>query len=804
MATYKGTDGSGRHLWEIYGQTFTDSVSTIGGSPVVGKPYPALANHPDSRGHWVILVSQESKILPKLSVLEVAGWTHFMAGPGRSARSPWNGLDLRRYGIIANLYGGASTVGLVRAMDNFVFADMFGGYVVKLAFGATQSVLGAWGGGVPTDMVIHQPSNSLFVFDGSTMTRLNIGTMAELWSSSLPNVPSKPWAATPYSIFVNSEAGVVGVLGTRTHDRWPVTVAYMTTWGIESGLLVASAELQQTEIPNFPGDPTTAPYVSGKPHGGIQAWDKICQWLKPGDPSWESPEYPYDYPEYQAGEGSQMGKHFSPFGRIDDASETTWTPPAVYPGDIQELTSSTALRWGWGGTPGDPEEEPNYFTLARSIESVVCMGNLIIPKGRNTPTFCGYNSSGGRVFEVNGWDNPAQPPRHHLRKFFTPLMATQDRVLVIARHVTFFDVSIECQRVLIHVGDIVYDERWAERPPMYRTYEEVASVTNHWNSRVALKFEDFFEIYDTTGNLKSASRLTTEKITSMVHFVDGPAPGTLSGVVVEPFPGYEEYEVNYPAYPEATEGREDWYPLPWLTPSHGAIFDNQLDDWGGELPPIMFLPLGADGESNWVVFNEGIGGMAQRGHDKLDHFKQACLEMQSQVDCPLLYDKYKPVLNSDKSRVIFPPKLWGDTNFDAEFNFRIPKARRTWDAAFEDQFLEDVVLGADYRKRDCQWIYAFDWPTMSFAWRHQISYTPGATVRVGIPGCGGGKCYIPYRLNSQSRIRVLDDKTGAQLADFVPSGSQVGTIDANTQIILAGDISLMVTASGVMGIYPNP
>ena len=65
VATYLGKNSSGLHLWQINGQVFTDSVSTVGGSPIIGKPYPALANQPDSRSHWVALVQPQGRFLPR-------------------------------------------------------------------------------------------------------------------------------------------------------------------------------------------------------------------------------------------------------------------------------------------------------------------------------------------------------------------------------------------------------------------------------------------------------------------------------------------------------------------------------------------------------------------------------------------------------------------------------------------------------------------------------------------------------------------------------------------------------------------
>lgn len=56
----------GEHLWEIHGQTFKSSVSTVGATPMFGQPYPALANHPDSRGHWVALVRPQGMLQPKI------------------------------------------------------------------------------------------------------------------------------------------------------------------------------------------------------------------------------------------------------------------------------------------------------------------------------------------------------------------------------------------------------------------------------------------------------------------------------------------------------------------------------------------------------------------------------------------------------------------------------------------------------------------------------------------------------------------------------------------------------------------
>lgn len=86
FAIYRGKDGSDRHQWEVDGQLYTSSVSTIGGgTPAEGKSYPALANQPDSRSQWVALVRPKEKLLYKPFGAVPANWPQYLQGYQRRA-----------------------------------------------------------------------------------------------------------------------------------------------------------------------------------------------------------------------------------------------------------------------------------------------------------------------------------------------------------------------------------------------------------------------------------------------------------------------------------------------------------------------------------------------------------------------------------------------------------------------------------------------------------------------------------------------------------------------------------------------
>lgn len=61
-ATYKGKI-DGLHTWEINGQTYKSSVSTVGASPQVGVQYPALCKQPNSSSQWVALTGRPKEFL---------------------------------------------------------------------------------------------------------------------------------------------------------------------------------------------------------------------------------------------------------------------------------------------------------------------------------------------------------------------------------------------------------------------------------------------------------------------------------------------------------------------------------------------------------------------------------------------------------------------------------------------------------------------------------------------------------------------------------------------------------------------
>ena len=340
---------------------------------------------------------------------------------------------------------------------------------------------------------------------------------------------------------------------------------------------------------------------------------------------------------------------------------------------------------------------------------------------------------------------------------------------------------------------------YPQHPFMYDLWTQTLDSITEVIARVLLKAEDFFEVYDGAGTLISSVPCTPSKIASMAHFPEGTPRDGLGGPhIINVYPDYTDtYTPWSPPDPGIVQD-QNYYSQPWLS---GYTTEYPA----GSEPPDLD-PKGRGGAGGTLIIKHGseiyCAWGATSGYVTGATFV-TCVEKQTQIDAPLLYDWTKPVLNSDKGQVIFPPKVWADGGFNANHDMVLRDVRRSWDAPFEDAFLEDVVLGPDWRKRERQWIYAFSWPTMTLAWRHEISFALGSTVAIGIPGCGGGKCYVPYRLNSQTRLRVLNDKTGALIEDFVPSGAQVGQVDSGSQVILSGGVSLLVTAQGVMGIYPT-
>lgn len=96
-AKYLGKDGSGNDQWEIMGQTFTGSVTTVGNkAPTIGMSYPGLCQDPDSWRGWAVLCSDKSRPARPFSVPETIAllWYSEQAGFDRSNSQVGTGATL--------------------------------------------------------------------------------------------------------------------------------------------------------------------------------------------------------------------------------------------------------------------------------------------------------------------------------------------------------------------------------------------------------------------------------------------------------------------------------------------------------------------------------------------------------------------------------------------------------------------------------------------------------------------------------------------------------------------------------------
>lgn len=87
MAQYQG-EADGHAVWTIEGETYTGSVSTVGGgTPQFGHSYPAWSNSVEARSQWVALVRAAGKVLPKEDTAPptpTSNWSYAFADPLRT------------------------------------------------------------------------------------------------------------------------------------------------------------------------------------------------------------------------------------------------------------------------------------------------------------------------------------------------------------------------------------------------------------------------------------------------------------------------------------------------------------------------------------------------------------------------------------------------------------------------------------------------------------------------------------------------------------------------------------------------
>lgn len=719
-------------------------------------------------------------------------WSHYLQGPGRMGSAPWDLVDLRRYtALVPFVYG---DMRVTRVANDLIYADIYGGYIAKID-PASGAILGAWAPEIaPTDMIID--GDALYIlgtgWTSSVIVKCALETMTTAWTVALGSGPTynmgtQPYAPTPFSLY--AAGGRVGCLCTKQHEKAPFSVMYLCS-APDTGGVPTRVPLFQSEAPPFAGDTVRRQLVSRK-QGGIQPWRKICQWPLDFDPE----------PKYATGSGPTANQTVSPWTYIGDVSETNYSP-IVFPESPQEWAPNGQLRWGFNGLI--PEEDDNNwqnFTAPRSLERIIQVGKiavagteLIIPRARWTPTLAAYTPEGAMAWEVRGWENNgSQPPSQHKLRFFSPLLADRNgRIAVLVRHVTFLDVTLNFGGWESDSGE-TYDT--SVIPPIHLTswWSQVKTAENPFASRVVLSTEDRLEIYSHGGSRLSSTPLSADKVTSMVHFPTGSAPE-----------GFGYFEVNEPWSPPPDPPRlhttrSDWYVQPWLSP------------WlqKGQNPSPVYIEAGEDSfgdgySGELYIYSDGKARTETARIDDHELYTWDCEEHETSVDAPLLFDKWNPILNSDRSLIIFPQRTWGGGMFDGDGNMRLTNARRTWSASPANQYLENVVLGADYRLGEKRWIYAYDW-TGVLRWRHQIPFAAGSTVSFAAPACGGGRLYQIYRVGSTTRIRVIDDKTGVLIEDFVPGnpGQQSGTIGANSHVILCGGVSILVSNDKIVAIRPE-
>jgi hypothetical protein len=280
LATYLGKAEAG-HQWGIDSQTYTGSVSTVGGgTPQVGRTYPAWANQPDSRSQWVALVKPGAqKILPKEFAVEMERWTHFMRDAGRGGRAPWTETTLRRYLEMLE-WTDSGEAAAVRVWDDDIYIGTFGPAIIARVAMGSRWTLGTapelyYPPAVFSDWVLDSEGGDFYLLSGY-ITKVSKDPMTTLWSTS-------SFSGTGSTQIVRRSLALLGssICAMVAHSR----KLHLYAYNRDTGASLSVAELEQTPEPPFVAE-EVVPLISNgsinKPYYWTPGVDPGIRWGTPG------------------------------------------------------------------------------------------------------------------------------------------------------------------------------------------------------------------------------------------------------------------------------------------------------------------------------------------------------------------------------------------------------------------------------------------------------------------------------------------------------------------------------------------
>lgn len=784
MATYTGENETGHHTWQIDGLTYTGSVSTVGGgTPVVGRAYPAWCNQPDSRSQWVALVrAGSSKILTKEFTPEVAQWLRYLADQGRTSRTAATVAELARTQPLIDRFE-TDVIVAVRVYDGKVYVNTLSGWIVELAPGATYDIFDFLlptidAGSQPIDwaMDADEDGNHFLLMGGAgSIVKAERASSSVLWTSASFGSGFSPMAGSlaltnvsqPLVIALSLKARAINLHARKRSD----------------GSAVTTAALTQTEDAPFattPAGDATGETVLRYSGAAGQAW----AWDPASLPSWTWAT------GYITGPPAQQWHPWAGIFTGDQAA-------SVYPGQPSGRLSptSTTLPY-WGATAAGPYAGP---LTPKQILGSLSDGKIVVPMARYVPTLPFYNPDGSVAAELKGWETTPSAGEHHYRDFFCPLMIYAGKLLSTTRRVTLLELDYSAA-VRVTTSVDFYDETITlsgGEHPYYGTqitYTPESPLPPR-RMRIVVGVEDRFEVFRLADFSRQVSvPFHTDKLTSLFHTL-----GEHVGILPPPFWSHLEDTTYVPPYDGPT----------------------YLDLYGPEGYDLATYdqdprPLGdyyIDANLGLCISKTGIAGTYESGAPQLrSFFRWEATERESMWDPPAVLNLLGPILSSNKTLIIYPQN---GTNGLSLFSTTLTPKKRAWAAgsnAFStwtggnqgNSWQHTLELtGSRYQTAARRIWEARRWDG-SVAWEHTLELT-GTVTSLDFRGgqcCGGGRLIILYTLNGTRRLRAVNDSTGALVEDIALTIGDGTTPGTPRQTILCGGVAIIVTDGSIHEILP--
>jgi hypothetical protein len=846
MATYLGENEAGHPCWEIEGLSYTGSVSTVGGgTPVIGRVYPAWCNQPDSRSQWVVLVRPgTSKILPK-EFAELALWTHFLATAGRSGRSgAWTPVDLRRLKSIEAAFEDPDA--LVRVWENTLVFDVFGagGFIALATFGeqyfSFEYPSYFAGDGPLVDLVLDASEDgNLFILGATSVEKVARATVTQEWTESLGSGP-KPGGTAPYKpLALTLHLAASATLEGEEEPTGPLVVCLSSkphdTLGRPSLYLhrLARATGDPVGDPIRLTQPADAPFHAGEIFPVVSTWStaenttfKPCYWdptLLGTDPvEVVGPNTRYRFWRKPAWQQFST-TCFMPWAAIGDLISNQYSPPVfpASPAGTVDLASAVYLGTQDAEPGGDP---PEVLVYPANVVMTISEGDIVVPRYAK-PVSClsGYKAStGARVLEIKGWT--AEPVDGlYVRDFFTPLVIRRGVLSVITRRCKFLDVDVDFKKFEFELEDVLHFPEDPLGP--YDTYRHTVGVMDGEGfgfedvtarrARPCISSEDYLETFSLyTGDRLSSTMLQPIKIVSMAH-----RPGEFAGEdpgTILIWDGEEAVPHPFESRGTIPDSTDLWYRAPSLRPQ--AKFTSAGVDGDGVGADLMTNLLDQNAR-DWFV-SGGFYYVDDADEPVTASYEEkfVAVEMNTTADAPLLFDKTNPVLSSGGNLLIFPPRTYSSVMYDGN-DMVLEGAKRSFESSgtidedagvsfaggsVSNGWLHDVAMGSDWNKLK-RWFYAFHRGEGGLAWRYEFTYDTSKALTLARPCCGDGKVYLYYHLGTGTgsrRLRILSEADGTQLDDYaltLESGLVPGT---PRSLILSGQVSAVVTADSIFSVLP--